>query len=201
MWTLAESALFARYGKAFGLDEKRALLGNSGPAAERILERLLERPGRGPQLWAELLRDVVDLMREDGAPPRVGAVELVGELRAARRPIAVASSSPRAVVGPALAAAGLEGAFDAVVTGDLLQRLKPDPDAYLEACRLLRSDPTDTVALEDSPTGVASARAAGLYVVGVPSVPGVVLDADLVAPSLADPSVRTALGLPARRHG
>jgi beta-phosphoglucomutase-like phosphatase (HAD superfamily) len=51
------------------------------------------------------------------------------------------------------------------------------------------------VALEDSPTGVAAARAAGLYVIGVPSLEGVVLDADLVVASLEDEAVRRALAL------
>jgi beta-phosphoglucomutase-like phosphatase (HAD superfamily) len=45
------------------------------------------------------------------------------------------------------------------------------------------------VALEDSPPGVAAARAAGLYVVGVPSVVGVELEADAVFDSLADAGV------------
>jgi beta-phosphoglucomutase-like phosphatase (HAD superfamily) len=83
------------------------------------------------------------------------------------------------------------------VCGDEVVELKPAPDVYLEACRLLGVRPADAVALEDSPTGVASARAAGLFVVGIPSVPGVQVEADLVARSLSEPSVRAALGLSA----
>lgn len=48
--------------------------------------------------------------------------------------------------------------------------------------------------LEDSPPGVAAARTAGLYVVGVPSVPGIVLEADLVVESLEDPRVPITIG-------
>jgi beta-phosphoglucomutase-like phosphatase (HAD superfamily) len=59
----------------------------------------------------------------------------------------------------------------------------------------LGADPAASVGLEDSPTGVAAARAAGLRVIGVPSVPGVILDADVVAASLEDPAVWSALGL------
>jgi beta-phosphoglucomutase-like phosphatase (HAD superfamily) len=72
---------------------------------------------------------------------------------------------------------------------------KPAPDTYLEACRRLGAPPAQSVGLEDSPTGVAAARAAGLYVVGVPSLAGVVLDADLLAGSLAESAVHAALGL------
>ena len=66
---------------------------------------------------------------------------------------------------------------------------KPAPDIYLRACELLGVAPPESVALEDSPPGAAAARAAGLYVVGVPSVHGVELEADAVFDSLADPRV------------
>ena len=66
---------------------------------------------------------------------------------------------------------------------------KPAPDLYLRACELLGAAPARSLALEDSPPGVAAARAAGLYVVGVPSVAGVELEADAVFGSLADPGV------------
>jgi len=71
---------------------------------------------------------------------------------------------------------------------------KPAPDLYVELARALGADASDCVALEDSPTGVAAARAAGAFVIGVPSLDGVVLaDAHLVATSLADPRVLARL--------
>ena len=193
-WTEAEVALFARYDKPFGLDEKRALLGNAGDALARILERMLDQPGRGRELAEEVLALVLDVVRRVGVEPRPGAVELLADLRG-RVPLAVASNSPRVLVELALERAALADGWGAVVSGSDVEALKPAPDIYLEACRLLGAAPEESVALEDSPTGVASARAAGLYVVGIPSVPGVVLEADLVADSLADRPVREALGL------
>ena len=193
-WTLAETELFARYGKSFGLADKRALLGNAGDALGRILERLLEQDGRGRELGEEVLGLVIDEVRRGGVEPMPGAVELLADLRGRTR-LAVASNSPRALVDLALARSGLADGWDAVVCGDEVENLKPAPDVYLDACRRLGVDPEDAVALEDSPTGVASARAAGLRVIGIPSVPGVALEADLVADSLADGAVRAALGL------
>jgi HAD superfamily hydrolase (TIGR01509 family) len=193
-WTIAETVLFERYGKPFGLDEKRALLGNAGPALGRILERLLEQPGRGPELGGEVLELILDEVRREGAAPRPGAAELVSELRG-RMPLGVASNSPRVLVDLALASSGLGDVWGATVCGDEVEDLKPAPDIYLEACRQLGAPAEETVALEDSPTGVAAARAAGMYVIGVPSVDGVALEAALVASSLADAPVRRALGL------
>lgn len=193
-WTVAEVELFARYGKQFGLDEKRALLGNAGDPLARILERMLEQPGRGRELADEMLALVIDVVRRDGAVPRPGAIELVAELRG-RLALAVASNSPRVLVDLALAASGLTDSWGATVCGDEVDQLKPAPDIYLEACRRLGAATEETVALEDSPTGVDSARAAGLFVIGIPSVEGVALEADVVAGSLADEPVRRALGL------
>ena len=124
-----------------------------------------------------------------------GAEELVRELRG-RTPVAVASNTPERLVRGALACAGVAELFDKVVTADQVAAPKPAPDVYLRACELLGAAPSETIALEGSPTGVASAQAAGLFVIGVPSFPGVRLDeADLVAKSLLDPELRRALGL------
>jgi len=60
--------------------------------------------------------------------------------------------------------------FPVVVTGDDVTAHKPDPEPYLLAAKLLGADPARCVALEDSPSGVASAGAAGCLVVAVPSL-------------------------------
>ena len=97
-------------------------------------------------------------------------------------PLAVASNAPRSHLLAGLRRNGLEDAFDAVLGVDDVENPKPSPDLYLRACELLGVLPAKAVALEDSPPGVAAARAAGLLVVGVPSVDGVELAADVVAP-------------------
>ena len=73
-----------------------------------------------------------------------------------------------------------EGTFGAVVTGDEVREGKPHPEPYLRAADLLGVDPRRCVAVEDSPTGVASAAAAGCVtvavegVVDVPPAPGLI---------------------------
>ena len=124
-----------------------------------------------------------------------GAEELVARLQG-RTPIAVASNTPNRLVRGALACAGMLDSFEVVVTADHVAEPKPSPDVYLRACELLGAPSPRTIGLEDSPTGVAALRAAGMYAIGVPSFPGVRLDgADLVAEALHDPRVLAALGL------
>jgi HAD superfamily hydrolase (TIGR01509 family) len=195
-WTRAERSLFARYGRAFGPEHKRDLLGTARAVAAVKLEGHLGLPGDGERLMDELHDLVMDEL-DRGAPPMDGAVELLGALRAAGMPVGLASNSPRVFLDKALRGAGLQRAFDVTVAGDEVARPKPAPDGYLAAAAALDVDPAGCVALEDSPPGVAAAKAAGMVVIGIPSFPGVVLDgADSVATSLRDPVVRAAVGLP-----
>ncbi|MCW3050520.1 MAG: family phosphatase [Solirubrobacterales bacterium] len=194
-WTRAETTLFARHGSIFTDDHKRDLLGSSRDVGAAKLERLLAQPGRGLALMDELHDIVMDEVGR-GAPPMPGAPALVAALRERGVPVGLASNSPRVFVDRALGVAGMLGAFDVTVAGDEVPLPKPAPDGYLAAARLLGADPAACIALEDSNTGVAAARAAGMYVIGVPSFPGVELpDAHLVATSLEDPAVLAVLGL------
>lgn len=195
-WTAAEEALFRAHGKVFNLAAKHALIGTSPQTSAPILERLLGKPGRGQQLSEELYALA---LTEIGswAAPRPGATDLVARLREAGMPLAVASNSPRSHLLAGLRLAGLHDHFDVALGVDDVSNPKPAPDLYLAACRRLDVDPGDAIALEDSPPGVAAAKAAGVRVIGIPSVPGVDLTglADQVATSLADPEVHRALGL------
>jgi HAD superfamily hydrolase (TIGR01509 family) len=186
-WTRAEESVFERHGHTFDLEAKRALVGTAPETAARVLERLLDLPGRGAELSVELYALALEEIAA-GAEPRPGAVELLRALDG-RWPVAVASNSPRSHLLAGLKRTGLSDGFDVVLGVEEVAEPKPAPDIYLRACELLGAAPTGSLALEDSPPGVAAARAAGLYVVGVPSVLGVELEADSVFDSLADPRV------------
>ncbi|MEP6952724.1 MAG: HAD family phosphatase [Solirubrobacteraceae bacterium] len=192
IWTGAEEVLFARYGAEFTMDHKRYILGSSPAVAAVKLEEILGQPGQ--VLTAELYELTISAFA-DGVEPMPGALELIAALRDAGIPIGLVSNSTRAFVDAALAAAGLTEAFAVTVVGEEVAESKPAPDAYLAAAAALGADPAGCVVLEDSPTGVHAGRAAGMRTIGVPSVDGIDLDADLVAASLADPAVWSAVGL------
>jgi HAD superfamily hydrolase (TIGR01509 family) len=193
-WSAGQTALFAAHRRAFEPEHKQALVGRSMAEAGPIYARLLGRPGRGTELTDELVSLVVEELKQTGCTPMPGAVELLGMLRG-RAPLGVASNAPRPVFEAAIAAAGVADWFEAAVSADDVERPKPAPDIYVEACRRLGADPADAVALEDTATGLAAARAAGMRTIGVPSVSTVALEADLTAGSLLDPAVLAALGL------
>ena len=194
-WTRAEEALFAAHGGVFTMEHKRDLIGSSHTVAAGKLEVMLERPGEGLALMAEL-HDRVMAEAAHGVEPRPGAVTLVDGLRDAGIPVAVASNSPRAFLDLVLQTSGMASRFAITVAGDEVAHPKPAPDIYLEACRLLGADPAASVGLEDSPTGAQAAKAAGLTVIGVPYLADMAIPpADLIATALDDDVVLAAVGL------
>ncbi|MER5354416.1 HAD family phosphatase [Kitasatospora sp. NPDC002551] len=100
--------------------------------------------------------------------PRPGALALLASLRDARVPTALVSASPRRVVDLVLSTLGRDW-FAVTLAAEDTPRTKPAPDPYLAAAARLGLDPASCVAVEDTPTGVASATAAGCAVLAVPS--------------------------------
>lgn len=99
-----------------------------------------------------------------------GGRALVRSLRGVGLRLGVASNASRVKVDANLCAAGLpRNHWDAVVTMDEVAAPKPDPAIYLEAARRLGSAPGDCAVIEDSPTGVAAARSAGMVCLAVAS--------------------------------
>jgi HAD superfamily hydrolase (TIGR01509 family) len=167
LWHSSEQELFARHGAEFTWDDKMAVIGSSSEfTADYFADRLGVARDRGPALFGEMAELMHGHLREQ-VHGRPGAVELVERLRGRTR-LGLASNSPRELVDTALTTAGIGDAFDAIVTSDDVERSKPAPDLYLLACERLGVAPADALALEDSPSGIAAAKAAGLTCIAVP---------------------------------
>jgi HAD superfamily hydrolase (TIGR01509 family) len=168
LWHEAEVELFHRHGGEFTWDDKMTVIGtNYEFTAGYFADRLGVPRERGPQLVTEMIELMHALVRRQ-VDARPGAIELVERLRARGVRLALASNSPRFLVDDALATARLSGSFDAIVTSDDVEHAKPAPDIYLLACERLDVAPTDALALEDSASGIAAAKAAGLTCIAVP---------------------------------
>jgi HAD superfamily hydrolase (TIGR01509 family) len=118
-----------------------------------------------------------------------GVAEYLRDARAHGLKIGLASSSPLSWVDGHLRRLGLAAHFDTVKTSEDVRRTKPDPALYQVAVEALGVRPERAIALEDSPNGLAAARAAGLSCVVVPNAMTRHLpldDADMVLSSLAD---------------
>ena len=196
VWTRAEQDLFARRGLEFTPAHKHELVGTSAAIAGSILERRLGEPGRAADLIEEL-NELVVAELEHGVEAMIGARDLLQALGRRGTPLGLVSNSPLRFVRRSLEIVGFTDHFDVVLSAHEVAAPKPAPDPYLEACRRLGVEPSPAVvALEDSPTGVAAARAAGLTVIGVPSLDGIELaEAHEIAESLLDATVARRLAL------
>ncbi len=136
-----------------------------------------------------LVQGMADLIRAKGVRMMPGAADLLAAVAAAGIPHALVTSAEPEIMAAALDAIGAR--FPATVCSADVTRSKPDPEPYLRAARLLGAEPGRCVALEDSPSGVRSAHAAGCAVIAVPSVPPPPGLARLTVSSLRDVDLGT----------
>lgn len=167
VWDVGLSDLAALYGGVLSAAARQSMVGTSMAETMTILHHDLAQPWRdAAESVAWLESRVMDLFAE-GLVWRPGARGLLAEVRAAGVPTALVTATRRALVEVALRTIGPDN-FDAVVCGDEVPRTKPHPEPYLAAARLLAAPIGRCVAIEDSPNGIASARAAGARVLAVP---------------------------------
>lgn len=182
-WSTAKQTLFSRHGVAYSDADHLAVFGTSDIYTAQYFTRRFGAASEDMEAIRDEYMSIASSLFEQGVEISVGAIELVERLSGAV-PLALASNTRRAQVDIILASTPFGDRFDAIITGDD-GTPKPAPDLYLLACSRLVTRPSDAVALEDSPTGVAAAKAAGLTCIGVPSHPDELLAlADVVVGSL-----------------
>ncbi|KAG6646760.1 hypothetical protein CIPAW_07G030400 [Carya illinoinensis] len=97
-----------------------------------------------------------------------GALELITQCKSKGLKVAVASSADRIKVDANLAAAGLPlSMFDAIVSADAFENLKPAPDIFLAASKILNVLPSECIVIEDALAGVQAAKAAQMRCIAV----------------------------------
>jgi HAD superfamily hydrolase (TIGR01509 family) len=139
---------------------------------DREMLRMMAMQSDPPRDWRELWAhypEKKELFRERtlSAPPFDPALDGFLAALHGRYKMAVVTSSARAEIEPLLQAGGLRGYFEAMVCDREAGALKPAPEPYLMASRLLGA--SNPLVVEDSPAGIASGRAAGFEVLAVRS--------------------------------
>jgi HAD superfamily hydrolase (TIGR01509 family) len=132
-----------------------------------------------------------------------GVTEFIQRARELDMHLAVTSSSTGRSVERHLRRMFLFDHFDDVRTVEDVHRFKPDPEIYFALCGALHVAPEEAIAIEDSPPGIAAAKAAGLYCISVPNARTRSLSmdaADLVLVSLAMTSLDEVIDRAQRRR-
>ncbi|HKV86601.1 MAG TPA: HAD-IA family hydrolase, partial [Candidatus Dormibacteraeota bacterium] len=156
---------------------------------QRNLEERLGRPLTEEVLTRRKDRRTALILSNQVLP---GVVQRIDEARTMGLKLGVASSSTQEWVTGHLARLGILDRFDCVRCRDDVAHAKPEPDLFLAAAACLGVEPGESIAVEDSPNGVAAAKRAGMKCVAIPNLITARLDlsqADLILDSLADMTV------------
>ncbi|MFL6013570.1 MAG: HAD family hydrolase [Gaiellaceae bacterium] len=188
--------VFDAHGVAVPLDRFALRIGTlTGPNEFDELGALLDAPCDRDAVTATRRRRELELLELEPLRPGVG--QFLEAARDLGLRVGIVSSSSRSWIQSNLERLGLVDGWATIVCADGdTTRCKPSPALYLEALELLGVAANEAIAVEDSPNGIASARAAGIFCVGFPNDVTSTLDlsqADLVVESLGDVSLADLL--------
>jgi HAD superfamily hydrolase (TIGR01509 family) len=167
IWDEVREAVVRERGGRWTGSAQRDMMGMSSTEWSRYMHDELGVPDPPEEINRLVVEHMAERYREH-LPLLPGAVEAVERI-AARRPLAVASSSNRPLIDLVLELSGLAACFRVTVSSEEVERGKPAPDVYLEAARRLGVAPERCAAVEDSESGIRSAKAAGMRVVAIPN--------------------------------
>jgi HAD superfamily hydrolase (TIGR01509 family) len=181
--------LYEQHGHELPADKWAGIVGTTGRWSPMDhLEQLVGEPLEREALNERRYAHEISLLEAEELRPGIADYLAAARQRSLKR--AIVSSSTRAWIDMHLARLERAVGWDAIITADRnAERAKPSPTMYLEALDTLDVAADEAVVFEDSPNGVAAARAAGIFVVAVPNEVTRDLglgEADLLVDSLAD---------------
>lgn len=187
LWADARFAVAEALGSSITIDDFHAFYGSNTLQWSAGMAKLFNYPD--PAHVARLTIDHLLNAYRNGAIRPIPSGIAALRRAAARGPVAVASGSPREVIGTVLEILGLSDVVREYVSCDEVAGGKPLPDVYLEACRRIGITPERSLAIEDSLAGARAGKAAGMTVVlvpldGAPSSAGADAYADVILTSL-----------------
>ena len=166
VWAAAKVALAAEFGGTWTEQDTLDCLGLS---MQFTLDRLRERGVNLPdeEINNLLVAKVHETLAQQPVEFLPGIERFLSEVREAQIPAAIVTNATTSVARRTANAAP-EGTFSVIIGNDETTHPKPNPQPYLLAAERLGVDPAQCVAIEDSPSGVRSASAAGMRVIVVP---------------------------------
>ncbi len=185
----AERQICMDYGHSFDALSEDLRLNSSGLRENDILERIkqeLKITVSLPEMIQRKQALFADMMNEELIQPMPGVLEAINSLQAQGYLLALTSSGSRPRVEMVIKRIGLLDAFDITICGEDVRHGKPDPEPYRLTAERLNISPLEGVVFEDAEVGVQSAKAAGLWCIGIPNPAAATVQnltrADLVLP-------------------
>jgi HAD superfamily hydrolase (TIGR01509 family) len=168
LWDEVRERLTDEWGGRYTPEAQEAMMGMSSLEWSRYLHETVGLREPPDVINAEVVRRMLARYEEE-LPVVDGAREAVQRLHDDGFALAVASSSNRELIDGVLRRLEVEALFAVTVSSEEVARGKPAPDVYLEATRRLGVEAARCAAVEDSHSGIGSAKAAGLRVIAIPN--------------------------------
>lgn len=171
-WRSVEREVFSSVGLTLSDEECKQTTGLPIPAVvDYWYARFpwIERPGQTKAEIGAAITHGAHVRIGERAEPMPGALDVLHFFGSRGLATAIASASPMSLIEVVVDRLGIRDRLTLWHSATLEARNKPAPDVYLGTARLLNVRPANCVAFEDSGTGLASARAAGMLTVAVPA--------------------------------
>jgi HAD superfamily hydrolase (TIGR01509 family) len=166
-WQAAEFDVVSAGGGTWTHEQAIALVGSDLTHASHVLSAAgAAMPPK--EIEEYLVRRVSSQIRAE-VPWRIHAADTLARIKALNLPCALVTMS-HTPIAQAFTDVVAPNTFEVVVTGDTVEKGKPDPLPYVRAAELLGVDITRCIAVEDSPTGIASALASGARTIGIEAI-------------------------------
>jgi HAD superfamily hydrolase (TIGR01509 family) len=165
----AFQATLKRYGHDLNEDQyKQHFAGKTDEAGFKQYFDFINETVHLPVIMDEKAKAYLELAA-DQLVPYPGVIELIHELAARKVPLVLVTGSLRAEAEITLKTFKVAECFTAVVAAEDISQSKPNPEGYLKGAKALNVDPADCVVIEDAPSGVKAAKAAGMRCLAVTS--------------------------------
>jgi HAD superfamily hydrolase (TIGR01509 family) len=162
-----EKELFQHFGIAISESEHLSFLGMTNEQMWTLLKAKYQLPLSVKEMNRFDREKRVEFMKsKDEISSVPGVVNLIQELSGIKLPLAVASSSPMAIIEIFMAKFELKKYFQKLISGDFVPSSKPEPDIFLYAAELLKVIPENCIVIEDSQNGILAAQKAHMKCVG-----------------------------------
>lgn len=145
-------------------------VGKSSSGFWRQIIELCKIDGEPYALEARQYALVAQQIEENHIQPSVGFMDIVKWAKENDVIVGLASSSTRILVNDSLRLLEVKEFFDYTVSGNEIKTKKPAPDSYLKVLELAGCRPEEAIAIEDSSSGVAAAKNAGIFCFGYQNV-------------------------------
>lgn len=170
MFMNLRAEILPKYGYVHREEDYMKTVGVSGTILHQILEEIYGKDYPADIISKETREVQLQYIEAHGVPVKPGIKPLLQWLEEKEIPCCVATSTHRPAAQKILKASGLLPFFSFLVTGEEVALTKPDPEIFLKACQIAKTEPSCALVLEDSENGVRAALRGGIPVICIPDM-------------------------------